>query len=634
MSRAAPKAHPASAVASDEAREYFLIDSHWHDVRWRFAPTNALETERPVEICWDFTLPSGRCFTDRSCVGLLESSRKLIALIRARSASTGLAQRATTVAGYFSYLRELVRFMDQEGFVRFGDLDASALLRFQRTIERRTNQRGAPLATSTVQKYLDLLLYMHRFRSELGDGLTVHPCPGESTGSRAGVSESNRKRWPYTPEPIAVPLIKRAIEFLECNAITLLKAREVYVATVTAVERKGHGAEPARHAGIRALSEITITTPEGPHPIGSGARLAYLLDVLYTACFIVIAYLVGPRASEVLQLKVGCVRPLEGEGAEGALAVIVGAIFKREAAYDGRPHEWIAPAPAVHAVSVLEALSAPHRERSGRSELWLRISGHYWGASEWSPQPPGALRVMSTQALRLLLVRCSAYFDLPLHEGRRWRLSTHQGRKTLVRFAALRDRSALLAIAQHLGHRERGITDSAYVGSDFELNREIEASILEQSLLAWEQMLTTPRLGGRAGEEILAKRPRFRGARMKHDIKRYARMLIDSGLTLGVCDWGFCVYRQEHSACLGSTMGPDPVRREPSTCASCRNFAVSVEHRSYWLEQVERHEALLNEPDLPTQTLKIARERLNEARAMLRSIDSSGKVPRDNAHGR
>jgi hypothetical protein len=83
-----------------------------------------------------------------------------------------------------------------------------------------------------------------------------------------------------------------------------------------------------------------------------------------------------------------------------------------------------------------------------------------------------------------------------------------------------------------------------------------------------------------------------------------------------------CVYRQEHSACLGSTIGPNALRREPSTCASCRNFAVSAQHRSYWLEQARRHELLLNEPVLPTRTLKIARERLNEALAMVRSIDA------------
>lgn len=143
-------------------------------------------------------------------------------------------------------------------------------------------------------------------------------------------------------------------------------------------------------------------------------------------------------------------------------------------------------------------------------------------------------------------------------------------------------------------------------------------------------MLSAPHLGGRAGQEILAKRPRFRGLTMKEDIKSYARMLSEAGLTLGVCDWGYCVYREENSACLGNPYGPDPVRREPSTCARCKNFAVSSHHRAYWEDQMRRYEALLNEPALPAQTLKIARMRFEEARAIIRSIESAEK---ENRHG-
>ena len=69
-------------------------------------------------------------------------------------------------------------------------------------------------------------------------------------------------------------------------------------------------------------------------------------------------------------------------------------------------------------------------------------------------------------------------------------------------------------------------------------------------------------------------------------------------------------------------MGPNPARREPSTCAHCENFAVSVQHRPYWVEQVRRHEALLNEPALPMQTLRIVRKRLDEARSLIRAIDA------------
>jgi hypothetical protein len=627
-STAAMIALAPSAGASTQS-DWFLCDSSRHDVLWIFTPTNALEHEHPVRIRWDFALPSGRCFTDASFAPLLESARRLIALIRTRSLTTGLPQRATTVIGYFVYLRELVRWMEREGFSRFAHLDAAALLRFQRAIERRTNHRGASVARTTVQKYLLLLAYLYRFRSEIGDGLAIDPFPGQSPGRIAGVSDANRRSWPHTPEPVAIALIQGATQFLSSCAVDLLRARAVYAATVAAVQRRGHTEEVWRQATARALQRITLSTAKGPYTIQSAADLAQLLDVLYTACFVVIAYLVGPRASEILHLHSGCVRPLTPEESAGddGLAVIEGAIFKREAAYHGRRHQWIAPPPAVHAVAVLEALSAPHRARSGRSELWLRTRGHYFGASEWQANCSLPLRVMRSSEARLLLRRCCAWFDLPLHQGQHWQLSTHQGRKTFVHFAALRDRSALFALAQHLGHRERGSTDSGYVGTDYRLNREIDAGILEQSVSAWEHMLSTSQLGGRAGAEIIAKRPRFRGARMKQDLKRYARMLVDSGLTLGVCDWGFCVYRQEYSACLGSTAAPNPLRREPSTCASCRNFAVSAQHRAYWLEQARRHETLLNEPALPTQTLKIARERLNEALAMVRSIDTSPKSP-------
>jgi hypothetical protein len=229
------------------------------------------------------------------------------------------------------------------------------------------------------------------------------------------------------------------------------------------------------------------------------------------------------------------------------------------------------------------------------------------------------------------LQRYARWLNLPTFEGKSRRLTAREARKTFARFAALRDRTCLYALAQHLGHRDRSVTDSGYSGTDHALEREIRSEVLERSVAAWEHMLSTPQLGGRAGHEIIAKRPVFRGARMKVDLKSYARTLVEAGLVLGVCDYGYCVYRQEYSACRGNSAGPNPVYREPSTCARCVNFAVSTPHRPYWLDQSKRSEALLNEPALPTQTLKIARQRLEEARAVLASIDASTK---NDAHAR
>jgi integrase len=619
---------PVDRVPVDRA--WFLRDSAWHDVRWHFEPTNALEETRPVRLDWNFTLPGGGRFTDERYAPLLQSSRQLIALIRSRSLSTGLAQRASTVAGYFQYLRELLRWMDEAGYTRFADLDATALLQFQRSLSDRPGIARTALAPMTLQKYLYLLIYLYRFRHELDDGLQIDPFPGRSSGDVAGVRDSDIRRWPHTPEGVAVALVQGAIDVLTNSAARILEARQVYAAAMASAIERGCGADACTNAATRALQQAGICLPVSAQPIRTVDKLAQLIDMLYAACFVVISYLVGPRASEILHLQAGCVQRRGDGTADEAITVIVGAIFKHQSEYHGRAHEWVAPPPAVQAISILEALSAGHRAQAGRNELWLRRR-QIAGATEWQLVCPGQLEIPSTMRMRLLLRRFASWLGLPHHQGQFWQLSTHQGRKTFARFAALRDSSALFALAQHFGHRERAITDHGYAGSDYRLNQEIESEILEQSALAWEHMLAAPGLGGRAGAEIVAKRPRFRGARLKQDLKSYARMLVDAGLVLGVCDWGFCVYREEHSACLGNAIGPNPARREPSTCARCRNFAVSAQHRPYWTEQVRRHEALLNEPALPIQTLRIVRERLNEALALIRVIDASAN--KESTHG-
>lgn len=623
-----PQSVTPSASAEDPTgrqRDWFLRDSLWADPVWIFASTSRLTEDHPVRIKWDFALPSGQRFSDPRSAALLESAKQHLALIRARSLAHKVALHPNTVVIYFNDLRTLIRWMDGAGIRRFRDLDETSVIEFTRAIQNRKGIRAHTLAAATLGHYLQLLMYLYRNRHAIHDALQVDPCLGQRPYALARTrSRSGPLPLPYTPDGVAIPLIQGALDFLSASAIDLLRARALYVQTIDHAHRRQLPEAGLYSTSIRTLQKFTIDTPRGPCRIDSLFDFARLMDMLYAACFVVIAYLVGPRMSEIFHLQVGCVRPLPHSDADAPaqLAVMVGAIFKREVGYFGRPHQWIIPPAAVHAISVLEALSAPHRMRSGRKELFLQPQHRPYGR-QWQHDCSFPLQIPNNLWVNQLLNRFGAWLGLPNHEGKPWRLTSHQGRKTLARFVALRDRTSLFALAQHLGHRERGTTDQGYAGTDYALEREIDAGVLEQSLSAWEHMLSVPHLGGRAGSEILAQRPRFRGARMKEDLKHYARMLVDAGLILGVCEWGFCVFRQEHSACLGNVSGPNPVRREPSTCARCKNFAVSTQHRAYWLDQAQRHEALLNEPALPTQTLKIARARLEEARAMIRSIDSS-----------
>ncbi len=605
-------------------RGWFLQNSSWHDALWTFAPTNAPEEVRAVRIRWDFVLTNAQLFTAPRYAALLESSKQLVASIRTHSLGTGLPQRAQTASIYFVLLRGLLRWMDSTGYARFSQLDAHALLQFEHYLRHRRQRRNGTLAPSTLRQYLQLFTYLYRYRDQIDDALRTHPFAHRSLQEVVG--RDHPKRWPYTPDDIAVALVQGASNLVATGTASILQARDVYAAAMLAATQRGCGFDAATMAAKSALQRACIVIPGRAREIQDIDELAQLIDMLYAACFVLISYLVGARVSEILWLDAGCVQ-MRGE-APAAVAVIVGAIFKNQPEYHGLPHEWVSPPPAVQAIAVLEALSAGHRTQAKLPKLWLRRRA-VSGASEWQTPCPGPLTIVTPFRMSWLLRRFAAWLGLPKHEGRDWRLTTHQGRKTFARFAALRDRTALFALAQHFGHRERAVTDRGYGGSDYQLNQEIDAHTLEQSAGAWEHMLTAPSLGGRTGEQIVAKRPRFRGARVKQDIKSYARMLVDAGLVLGVCDWGYCVYREEHSACLGNALGPNPARREPSTCASCKNFAVSSTHRPYWLNQQQRHEAMLNEPALPLQTLRVVRQRVNEARTLISAIDGADKTVTD-----
>ncbi len=286
-------------------RAWFLIDSDWEATVWRFKPTNVLEEQRPVQLHWDFALPGGRCLTDGRFAGLLQSSRELIAIVRCRSLSSGLPQRAKTVEGYFHYLRELLRWMVGAGFRRFSDLDEAALLQFQHWVGDRPGVGRASLARTTVQKYLYLFTYLFRFRSELSDALQFDPLPGRSHGEVAGVRDAEIRRWPHTPDAVAVALLQGAADLVTKQSALILHARDVYADAIASAMQRARSEEIWRQAANRALQHASVRECSCKHPMPTVKDLTRMIEMLYAACFIGISYLVAPRLSEIQHLRAG-----------------------------------------------------------------------------------------------------------------------------------------------------------------------------------------------------------------------------------------------------------------------------------------------------------------------------------------
>ena len=542
--------------------------STWSDRQWVFDGRRPGLRDHDLTIDWSFDLPDGSSFTDPQWGALLEAARR--------------------------YLWTL-------------------------STDPRCGRRGKPLAPTTMDQYRRILLTLYQQRNKLPDAPCEHPFGGER---RVTDFQATRNPLPHTPDAIAVPLISAALRLIGQPAEDVIALRDRVQGIYQDALDQGRQRPAARHAACAAALTFEFATLDNEHapwhsPVVGTKPVRFLIERIYDACFVIIAYLVGARVSEILGLELGCIeRHVSADGTE-AFPYLCGRIYKTAPGPDGDPHRWVAPPPVVRAVEVLERLSEPLRRRTGRPELWLAMLGH--GIVE---SRPAEVPSVSTMIVRLNR-HFAPFIGLPPHRGGHpWHLTTHQGRKTFARFVGRRDRTGLHALQAHFGHVSRIMTDRTYVGTDFELAELSDAQAMEETRAALEELLTTTSLAGKAGHLIAARSP-FRGRTRDGDVKQYVEfVLTESDMRLGACDWGYCVYRRESSACLGDDRGPNPALRTESTCITCANFAVTDKHRPVWEARHRRNLDLLLHPMLDAESRVLAQTRVTECERVLAGLDA------------
>jgi integrase len=596
--------------------------STWSDRRWVFDGRRPGLVDHDLIVDWSFDLPDGSRFTDPQWAVLLQAARRYLWTLSTDPPPGRRATRSITLTNVFSRLRLLIRWMVEQRYTRFTDLDRAATERFLATVAERCGTAGRRLAPTTLYHYRRILLTLYQQRDKLPDALREEPFAGGRFNIRAGFRQAVDNPLPYTPDAIAVPLISAALRLIGQPAEDIIALRD----HVRGVYQDGldHGspryaARQAARAAARTFEFATLDNEGAPWhpPVISTKRVRFLIERIYDACFVTIAYLVGARVSEIISLEAGCIEHHASADGTEALAYLCGRIYKTAAGPDGDPHRWVAPAPVVRAVEVLERLSEPLRRRTGRRELWLSMPGH--GIVE---SRPAEVPSVSTMVVRLNR-HFTPFVGLPPYrDGRPWHLTTHQGRKTFARFVGRRDRTALHALQAHYGHVSRIMTDRAYVGTDFDLAELIDAQAMEETRAALEELLTATRLAGKAGQQIAARSP-FRGRTCDSDVRQYVEFILtESDMRLGACDWGYCVYRRESSACRGDDRGPNPALRTESTCITCANFAVTGKHRPVWEARHRRNLDLLSHPMLDAESRALARTRVAECERVLAALDA------------
>jgi hypothetical protein len=153
--------------------------STWSDRQWVFDGRRPGLRDHDLTIDWSFDLPDGSSFTDPQWGALLEAARRYLWTLSTDPPPGRGWTRTITLASVFKQLRLLIRWMVEQRYTRFADLDRDATQRFLASVAERCGRRGKPLAPTTMDQYRRILLTLYQQRNKLPDAPCEHPFGGE-----------------------------------------------------------------------------------------------------------------------------------------------------------------------------------------------------------------------------------------------------------------------------------------------------------------------------------------------------------------------------------------------------------------------------------------------------------------------
>lgn len=370
MARSAP-----TLASPDVLKPRISARSTWHDEIWYFDLTRPGTTDSSRSIMWAFELPDGSRFTDSVWADMRETVKRFLWSLRIDPPAGKRRLSVGTLISVFSQTRVLVKWMVGQGYTKFAQIDVHAATDFLDSLETRPGHRQQKLAIGTRAGYLVTIGRLYAQRAKLPDSV-----PEDLTFFLDEYRPRNRRLdragrgFPHTPDAVATALISGALRLIGTPAEDVLALRDL------AVEAYGHRDKrrPSEALELEARSRLhafafailTGETDPWQKPVNNLNEVNTLIGRIYDACYVVIAWLVGARVSEILGLEAGCIKRHQGPGGE-EITYLHGRIYKTATGDGSKPHRWIAPAPVVHAIGVLERLSAPAREQTGRPSLWL-----------------------------------------------------------------------------------------------------------------------------------------------------------------------------------------------------------------------------------------------------------------------
>ncbi len=442
-----------------------------------------------------------------------------------------------------------------------------------------------------------------------GEPLTLLPDHHQQDRIAAGWSPDD----PLTP--IALNLLARQAGAVQFSLRWLRDLREPIEAALQAV-----GAERrfARSGGLAERADGQGPLPWSP-PLHRPQAVA-LVGVVRTATIAVVAAVSGMRASELMELQVGCRLPVEEHGPGMVRYRLASKVVKGQP-LGGTRDEWVVIEPACRAVELAEHLHEDPRPGEllfGRHSFSVR----YKWFRNWVNGPAG-------QRLGLA----------PIPDGP---VNLRALRRTLAIELAYRP-GGVLAAKIHLKHVAVATTEgyaSRPGGAQAELLAEVNKHESQRNLdLVWEEFLNYQQgimpagPGARELTEFFARidaqlDPADAGnVKVQCSDKEILSLLTKRASTLHLGTANYCWFTDPSRAlCLKLAGTPNAAKPLAGMCdsARCPQATHHLAHRPVWAEHADRTKTFLGELG-PTRKTEKARLQAEHDRAtrVLTEIDAA-----------
>lgn len=523
-----------------------------------------------------------------------------------------------TIIQFFARLRTLVRWMVENNIWRFNLIAESDvqdyLIKIAGTRVSLRGQKFSSISRRHLEASIFLLRSLWSLRAEYYASFSID-IENIDIDPILAMTRKN-VRWKPVDIEIAVMLLKRALDWCELwEEINALR-REMesrhpkWVGEPIWRRRRQfwHLFREMVHDG--KFSRVSAALSDGSD-LGPAGYMAAVRNATGAALLIVL-FFTGMRISEALSLKSNCINQRIHSDGENHYYVRGYACKK-----NGKERLWVVPDVVVKVLRNLIDFNLPLEKRFGCLPIFLHrrtVSGEAITAP--ARISPGMANDLMRCFLREQCGESGKMLAGVFH--------AHRARKTFARFIALRNKSALEALAYHYGHLYAALLDQQYVGTDFDLFELVREEGVQEIRNGLTEMLQSTKLGGKAGVRLSELRSQedvsvFGG---KTSLDSFVNRLIKSGIVLAPCDWGYCVYAPDLSKCNGTSVAPSEERRSPAICASCANFAVSDRHLSWWSDRYKEQDEFLRRDDLIPQARRVAEWRFKTTRYILGSIVS------------